>query len=278
MAAVQPGAGEAARRVEVDEQPLAGVEHLDQQREIVPVGGDVLRRRDTPAGSAAIAARSVVPSVQHGQPGSVAAEQLGGGPDPVLGPVRGAGRQPPEAGDALPAPVELPGLALLGLGEEMGDELNAIRGQPLRQSARLVPDPSYYRTAPEFREPHRRGEILVAAMMNAFLEVWSRRLKTLGDGESRRLHRERVAEEGSRAADYLLTMTIRGLDYCPPVHLDFGDFLSAILTADAEIRPSDVLYGFREELRNSFLAYGIAPRPEGPWDSGGPPTCAAWAS
>ena len=43
----------------------------------------------------------------------------------------------------------------------------------------------YYQTDPEFEEPHRRGEILVAAMMNAFLGVWTRRLKTLGDGESR---------------------------------------------------------------------------------------------
>jgi hypothetical protein len=148
---------------------------------------------------------------------------------------------------------------LLALGEEMGNELNAIRGQPLRQSALLLPDPSYYATDPDFKEPHRRGEILVAAMMNAFLEVWTRRLNTLGDGESRRLRRERVAEEGSRAADYLLTMTIRGLDYCPPVHLEFGDFLSAMLTADAEIRPNDKTYGFREELRKSFEAYGIKP-------------------
>ena len=122
-----------------------------------------------------------------------------------------------------------------------------------------MPDPRYYQTDPDFQEPHRRGEILVAAMMNAFLEVWTRRLKTLGDGQSQRLHRERVAEEGSRAADYLLTMTIRGLDYCPPVHLDFGDFLSAILTADAEIRPNDATYRFREELHKSFLAYGIKP-------------------
>jgi len=43
------------------------------------------------------------------------------------------------------------------------------------------------------------------------------------------------------------------------VHLDFGDFLSAILTADAEIRPNDAASGFREELRKSFLAYGIKP-------------------
>ena len=75
---------------------------------------------------------------------------------------------------------------LLGLGTQMRDELNAIRGQPLRQSAALlVPDRRYYyRHDPEFKEPHRRGEILVAAMMNAFLEVWTR--LTLGDGESQR--------------------------------------------------------------------------------------------
>jgi hypothetical protein len=148
---------------------------------------------------------------------------------------------------------------LLGLGKQMGDELSVVRGEPLRRSVdELVPpDPSYYLTDPEFEESHRRGEILVAAMMNAFLNVWTRTLKTLGDGESRRLHRERVAEEGSQAADYLLTMVIRGLDYCPPVHLEFGDFLSAILTADAEIRPNDRIYGFRDELRKSFLAYGI---------------------
>ena len=54
-------------------------------------------------------------------------------------------------------------------------------------------------------------------------------------------------------------MTIRGLDYCPPVHLTFRDFLSGMLTADAEIRPNDTTYRFREALRKSFAAYGIKP-------------------
>ena len=62
---------------------------------------------------------------------------------------------------------------LLGLGKEMGQELSAIRGQPLRQSALLLPDARDYQTDDEFKEPHRRGEILVAAMMNAFLDVWT---------------------------------------------------------------------------------------------------------
>ena len=30
-------------------------------------------------------------------------------------------------------------------------------------------------------EPHRRGEILVAAMLNAFIGVWSHRMLALGE-------------------------------------------------------------------------------------------------
>ena len=51
---------------------------------------------------------------------------------------------------------------------------------------------------------------------------------------------QRVAEEGRDAADYLLTMSIRALDYTPPVHLEFCDYLSAIITADLEVRPDEV--------------------------------------
>jgi hypothetical protein len=77
------------------------------------------------------------------------------------------------------------------------------------------------------------------------------------------VHRARVVEEGARAADYLLTMCVRALDYTPPVHLEFGDFLSAVLTADAEIRPDDSQYEFRTHLRKSFRAYGIEPASKG---------------
>lgn len=54
-------------------------------------------------------------------------------------------------------------------------------------------------------------------------------------------------------------MTIRALDYCPPVHLEFGDYLSALLTADREIRPDDTVYNFRRHLLKSFKDYGIVP-------------------
>jgi hypothetical protein len=148
---------------------------------------------------------------------------------------------------------------LLGLAKEMGHELAAVRGRPLRQSAKLIDPTRKYLDEEEFQEPHRRGEIVVAAMMNAFLKVWTRRLEALRAGNQAALNRERVVEEGSRAADYLLTMAIRALDYTPPVHLEFGDFLSALLTADHEIRPDDSTYHFRDTLQEVFQAYGITP-------------------
>lgn len=150
--------------------------------------------------------------------------------------------------------------SLLAMGEEMGQELSRVRGQALRQSALILrPSPMYYRSDPYYGEPHRRGEILVAAVMNAFVSIWVDRLRELRRDQHWEVSRDRVAEEGSAAADRLLTMCIRGLDYCPPVHLQFGDFLSALLTADFEVRPDDTLYHFRAHLRRSFASYGIYP-------------------
>jgi hypothetical protein len=154
---------------------------------------------------------------------------------------------------------------LFGLAEEMGSALSRVRGEPLRCSVKLVEDPKMVRKA-EFQEPHRRGEILVAAMLNAMIAIWARRLDGLRRTKQGELNMARVVEEGERVADTLLTMSIRALDYSPPVHLEFGDYLSALLTADREIRPDDSIYQFRGELRKSFASYGIKPssRPGGP--------------
>ena len=152
--------------------------------------------------------------------------------------------------------------ALLGLAEEMGQELAVVRGDALRRSAEMKPSRKYM-DDPEYLEPHRRGEILVAAMMNAFVTVWVNRLKSLGEVEKGYLDRGRVVEEGASIADYLLTMAIRALDYTPPVNLEFCDYLSAVLTSDREINPDDNRYRFREILRNSFISYGIDPSSKG---------------
>lgn len=151
---------------------------------------------------------------------------------------------------------------LLGLAKEMGQELPAIRGNVLRRSVSLVPSRHYIREH-EFEEPHRRGEILVAAVMNAFLSVWVKRVASLGEVAHGYRDRARVVEEGAAIADYLLTMVIRALDYAPPVNLEFCDFLSAILTSDLEINPNDSKYKFRETLRKSFISYGVDPASKG---------------
>ncbi len=157
---------------------------------------------------------------------------------------------------------------LLGLAKEMGQELPAVRGNVLRRSVELVPSRDYIKRK-EFEEPHRRGEILVAAVLNAFLSVWVKRLEALGQVAPGVLDRGRVVEEGASVADYLLTMVIRALDYSPPVNLEFCDFLSAVLTSDREINPNDSKYKFRETLRKSFVSYGIDPRAAGtPSDPG----------
>lgn len=152
--------------------------------------------------------------------------------------------------------------ALMGLADEMGQELANVRGQALRRSAEMPPSKSYMND-PEFKEPHRRGEILVAATMNAFLTVWSNRLKSLGQIRPGYLDRGRVVEEGASIADYLLTMMIRAIDYAPPVDLEFCDYLSAVLTSDHEINPDDSKYRFREILRETFIAYDIKPASKG---------------
>lgn len=153
--------------------------------------------------------------------------------------------------------------ALMGLAEQMGQELASVRGEALRRSAEMPPSKEYMND-PEFIESHRRGEILVAATMNAFLTVWSNRLKSVGDIRPGFLDRGRVVEEGASIADYLLTMMIRAIDYAPPVNLEFCDYLSAVLTSDREINPNDSKYRFRQILRDTFMAYDIKPASKGP--------------
>lgn len=148
--------------------------------------------------------------------------------------------------------------ALFALAEQMGGAISQARGQALRNSVRIVRDPALAASA-QYQEPHRRGELLVAAMLNALIEIWSERVMGLYHNNADELDLSRVVEEGQRAADILLTMSIRALDYCPPVHLGFGDYLSALVTADREIRPDDSTYHFRARLIESFAAYGIKP-------------------
>ena len=176
-------------------------------------------------------------------------------------------KQARKTGTIAPSAVEAKSLrqsALLGLGEEMGREMRTARGDALRRSVEIKARPDLLEQ-PELQEPHRRGEVFSAAVLNAFVGAWSDRIFGVkpGDGlgtlANGRYSLRRVAEEGAAIADYLTTMLIRALDYMPPVHVTFGDVLSAMLTADLEIRPDDSRYVLRSRLLERFEAYGIVP-------------------
>jgi hypothetical protein len=70
---------------------------------------------------------------------------------------------------------------------------------------------------------------------------------------------KRLAGEAAWAADRVLQMCIRAIDYCPPVDITFGDFLRGIVTADVDYAPDD-RSGFRVVFTESFREWGIYPR------------------
>lgn len=148
--------------------------------------------------------------------------------------------------------------ALVGLAEEFGSRLSGVRGNALRRSADLEPGVDYL-NQDEFKEVHRRGEVLVAAVMNAFLMVWRKRLEALDPVGAGKYDLDRVIEEGVTAAGHLLRMVIRAIDYLPPIDLMFGDFVSALLTADRQAAPDDRKYQYRRLLLESFEGYFIPP-------------------
>ncbi|QRM40490.1 hypothetical protein F3X89_21960 [Rhizobium rhizogenes] len=146
---------------------------------------------------------------------------------------------------------------LFRLADEMGQEMSGVRGSALRHSIKL-PAGKDYMNDPEWQEVHSRGELLVAAMLRSFLDIWVSRLSRVGTIVDGKKDRSLVIEEGARAADHLLTMAIRAIDYCPPVDLSFSDYLSALLTVDREVVPDD-RYGYRDALLSNFEDFGIFP-------------------
>jgi hypothetical protein len=119
-------------------------------------------------------------------------------------------------------------------------------------------------------EPHRRGSILVSAVFEAFLTIYKSRVKDLlriatgGSGvlPQGELHPDlvnRLATEAAKAAGHVLNMCIRALDYCPPVDITFGDYLRAIITADADLVSNDSR-DYRLAFIDAFRRRGIYPK------------------
>lgn len=155
-------------------------------------------------------------------------------------------------------PEQLRKGVLTGVAEQIGRVLTQGRGA-LRHSA-LTPPPPDWAKLPPYQEPHRRGEVLVAVVLDVLIDIWVKRLEPLlapkHEAEVVTLDRVRAAEEGAKAATQLLTMLLRGLDYLPPVEFEFGDLLDAVLLADAEVVPDDDL-GYRDLLVHRFEKAGV---------------------
>lgn len=147
---------------------------------------------------------------------------------------------------------------LLKLAEEFGETIHGKHGRPLRESVSLKPG-NWWRTHPDFTEVHNRGEILVAAIANCLLDMWIGRLDELlrtGDG-SKKL----AGEEGAKAAQHLLRMCIRAIDYCPPVEFEFEDFLDAVIWSDEQLAPDDE-HGYRRAVVANFARFDIGRPPQ----------------
>lgn len=132
---------------------------------------------------------------------------------------------------------------------------------------RKQPDPQAIQ---RIREPHRRGAILVVAVFDAFLTVYKRRITDLlriasgGSGvlPPGQLHPDlvnRLAQEAAKTARHTLAICIRALDYCPPVDVSFGDYLRALITADADLVTDD-RWNYRLALIDAFRQHGLYPR------------------
>ncbi|QCO03330.1 peptidase M4 [Azospirillum argentinense] len=160
---------------------------------------------------------------------------------------------------------------LIGLARQFG--MASGHGGALRKAIETLAsneEPPQYQTVGE--EPHERGSILVSAVFEAFLTVFRRkagryiRLATRGSGvvvgELPPELLEVVAEEACQLAGQFLTICIRAIDYCPPVDLELGEYLRAVITADYELVPDDP-HAYRETWIAAFRRRGIYP-PEVP--------------
>jgi hypothetical protein len=154
-----------------------------------------------------------------------------------------------------------------GRATRLGGALRNALGSFDKKGQRLAPNPAELsRTS----EPHARGAILVAAVFDAFLRIYEtrvsdlRRIATGGTGilSPGDIHPDlarRFADEAVKASQRVLTICIRALDYLPPVDITFGDYLRALITADADLVPDDP-QRYRLAFIEAFRNRGIYPQ------------------
>jgi hypothetical protein len=155
---------------------------------------------------------------------------------------------------------------LANLAQQFGQTVG--ESQALRTA--IDPDPRKPRHYDAALEEHDLGGVLVSAVFHAFMTVFQRktarylRLATGGTGilpagDMAPELRDLLAEKASRLAAQFLTICIRAIDYCPPVDIEFGEYLRAVITADHDLVPDDP-WAYREAWVDAFRVRRIYPR------------------
>jgi hypothetical protein len=128
------------------------------------------------------------------------------------------------------------------------------------------PTPADYKNA---TEAHDLGAVLVAAVFDAFLNIYRKRSSdlirlatggtgVLPPGDISHDLVNRLASEASKTAEHVLNMCIRALDYSPPVDMTFGDYVRALITADRDLVPDDDKR-YRVAFLEAFRRRGVYP-------------------
>ena len=165
---------------------------------------------------------------------------------------------------ATRADLSQPG-RLLELAQQFGYATGS--GQALRSTSGPDSQLPIRRQYDEVLEAHERGSILVAAVFDAFFRIYRNRTADLvravtggsgilPEGELQADMVTLTRREAANAAQDVLTMCLRAFEYLPPVDVNFGNYLRAIVTADFALNPTDE-FERRASLIDAFRLRGI---------------------
>lgn len=153
---------------------------------------------------------------------------------------------------------------LINIGTEFG--FTQVDGHnPLRTAITTPPpgsDIEKHHMYGHYDEEHDLGAVLVSAVFSAFCDIFERRTRDLKRALASyqgRLSHETIrwlAQQASGLARKFLNILIRAIDYCPPFHCSFGEFLRAAITADYDLVGEDGA-SYREIIVAAFRRYGV---------------------
>jgi len=151
---------------------------------------------------------------------------------------------------------------LVDLALQFGESLGTRKA--LRSAIGVRPNKGDFEVV---TEPHDRGAILVAAIFDAYFRVYTRRTRDLfrladvAADYAGELHPDlanRLCSEATALASQFVQLCIRAVEFCPPVDLEFGDYLRALITVHCKLDVDD-RDGFRDALIRAFGRRGIFP-------------------